>query len=317
MSCSRKTSKGIKYSYLINKAAVDSSRTESKINYIAPVQVDTSKVNITTWGVHFNGSTMFGNKDNSVKTPNLAALYTAKQWVYCKKDSCNAGYYVIGLRCPKNLYVKRWVSTQIWKKMKEDGDKRISKLSINNPAVTDKQIVGFYLKGWKENYDHYLNHQLVCEQSGKTKFPTEQYGLFIADVWKNKNYYTMCVHRWYDMSSCGDNSQTSFYTISSTKGKVLTLRDIILEKDYLKIEMLLKKKLACEKKQRGVSQLQKLSYLKYIDGIALIKEGLLIYFYPDNIGYGYEGQYNIVFPYKQLKGNGISLGILKMDKKAH
>lgn len=174
--------------------------------------------------------------------------------------------------------------------MKEDGDKRISKLSISNPIVSDKQIADFYLKNWKRYYDHYLNHLLICEQiSGCAKSPTEQFGLFIVDVWKYENYCTMCVHCWYDMASCGDNSQTSFYTINSTNGKVLTLRDIIFQKDYSKLEMLLKKKLVWEKRQRNVSQLQNLSFLKHIDGIALIKEGLLIYFYPDNIGYGYEG----------------------------
>lgn len=314
LSCARKTSKEIKESYIINKKIADSCCTGSKLTDKDSIQVDSSKVEITTWGIHFYGSGMFGNKDNSVKVPNLAKLYTAKQWAYCKKDSCNSGYYVMGVRCPSNLYLKRWVNTQIWKEMKEDGDKRIPKLSISSPAVSDKQIADFYLKNWKKHYDNYLNHQLICEHAGSTKSPTEQYGLFILDVWKHNDYYTMCVHSWYDMASCGDNSQTSFYTISSIDGKLLTLRDLVSEKDYPKLEMLLKKKLAWKKRQRNISQLQSLFFLKHIDGIALIKEGLLIYFYPDNIGYGYEGQYNIIFPYEQLRENGINLAFLKLTR---
>lgn len=316
LSCSRKTSKGTKELYTVNKVVADSCSTESKLADGDSIQVDSSKVKVTTWGVHFNGSKMFGNKDNSVKVPNLANLYTTKQWAYCKKDSCNSGYYVIGVRCPSNLYLKRWVNTQIWTEMKEDGDKSIPKLSINNPTVSDKQIADFYLRNWKRDYDYHLNHQLICERTS-TKYPTEQYGLFILDVWKHNDYCTMCVHSWYDMASCGDNSQTSFYTVNSANGKVLTLRDIIFQKDYPKLEMLLKKKLVFEKRQRQVSQLQNQTFLKDIDGIALIKEGLLIYFYPDNIGYGYEGQYNIIFPYEQLRENGINLAFFEIDKIVH
>lgn len=306
LSCSRKTSKGTKELYTVNKVVADSCSTENKLTDGDSIQIDSSKVKVTTWGVHFCGSNMFGNKDNSVKVPALTQLYTSKQYAYCKNDSCNSGYYVIGLRCPSNLWVKRWVSTQIWKEMKEDGDKKISKLSIRNSTVSDKQIADFYLKNWKKHYDHYLNHQLLCERTS-TKYPTEQFGLYIVDVWKNENYCTMCVHSWYDMASCGDNSQTSFYTINSANGKVLALKDILFQKDYSELEILLKKKLVWEKRQKNVSQLQSLSFLKHIDGIALVKEGLLIYFYPYNIGYGYEGQYNIIFPYEQLKENGISL----------
>lgn len=106
LSCARKTSKETKKSYIINKEIADSCCTESKLTDGDSIQVDSSKVKISTWGIHFNGSKMFGNKDNSIKVPNLAKLYTAKLWAYCKKDSCNSGYYVIGLRCPNNLCVK-------------------------------------------------------------------------------------------------------------------------------------------------------------------------------------------------------------------
>lgn len=307
VSCSNRNSNGNKKSYKNNK------QTEIDTCTIIVKQdkgnMDSSKVEITTWGVEFHSSTMFGNKDNSVRTPYIPALYSAKRYSYCKNDSCHSGYYVIGLKCPNNLFVKRWVSTRIWKKMKET-NKKIRKLSIGSSNISNKYIVDYYLEKWKDDYDKYVNHQLICEHLGDAKSPTEQYGLFIIDVWKHKCFYTMCIHSWYDMASCGDNSETSFYTINPTKGKILTLKDIVSAKDKEKLEVLLRQKLAWLKYKRGCPELQDISFLDNINGIALIKEGLLIYFYPDNIGYGYEGQYNVVLPYKQLKKNGINLRVL-------
>ena len=53
--------------------------------------------------------------------------------------------------------------------------------------------------------------------------------------------------------------------------------------------------------------MQDISYIDNISGIALVEEGVLFYFLPYTIGYGYEGQYNVVLPYKQLEENGIQL----------
>ncbi len=36
------------------------------------------------------------------------------------------------------------------------------------------------------------------------------------------------------------------------------------------------------------------------DGCALIKEGLIIYFYPYNLGAGADGEYEAVIPYDEL-----------------
>lgn len=45
------------------------------------------------------------------------------------------------------------------------------------------------------------------------------------------------------------------------------------------------------------------------DGIALIKEGLVIFFHPYLIGCGYEGQYNVVVTYDELKESNIKLKV--------
>ena len=308
LSCSRRNSLKAKETYIMKPEYADTCLIDNVRNGTVPSDMDSSEVKITTWGIRFVGDERFGIKDNSVGLPNIPELYTGKQWAYCHNDSCNSGYNVIGLRCPKDLHVKRWVNAQIWKEMKENGNKKAQKLFIANASVSDKQIVDFYLKDWRKDYDLYLNHQLICQHiSDCAKSPTEQFGLFIVDVWKHRNYYTMCVHNWYDMLSCGCNSRTSFYTISCTNGKVLKLRDIISPKDRSKIEPLLRRKLAWIRYKSGNYYMQDISYIDNISGVAFVEEGLLVYFLPYTIGYGYEGQYNIVLPYKQLKENGIQL----------
>ncbi len=308
LSCSRRTPQSPQCSYIMKPKDADTTLIDSVRNDTMPSDIDSSEVKITTWGVRFVGDERFGIKDNSEDLPNIPGLYTAKQWAYCHNDSCNSGYNVIGLRCPKNLHIKRWVNAQIWKEMKDNGNKKAQKLFIANASVSDKQIVDFYQKNWRRYYDLYLNHQLICQyKSDSIKYPSEQFGLFIVDVWKHRNYYTMCVHSWYDMASCGNNGTTSFYTINSTNGKVLTLRDIVSPKDKAKIEPLLRRKLAWCRYKRGNYYMQDISFIDNISGVALVKEGLLVYFLPYTIGCGAEGQYNVILPYKQLKENGIHL----------
>lgn len=311
LSCSRKASNKDNGSYKdVCNEKNDSSYITMEQDKDGLSMQDSSKIEITTFGVNLDTTCKLGNKDNTEAVPNVPSLYFAKRWSYCKVDSCNTGYYVIGLRCPSKLLIKKWCSDTIWKVMKKNGYKNIKKLPVYNYLVSDKQIYNYYLDNWKGDYDHYLNQKLVCEHLGKFKSPTEQYGLFVLDVWKHKGLYTMCVYDWYDMSSCGNTGETSFYTISSYSGNVLTTKDIIHNKDKAKLETLLKRKLAWEIYQRGRNDKQDISFIDNIDGIALIKEGLLVYFHSYNIGCGAEGQYNIVLPYRQLKENNIILKVL-------
>ena len=56
---------------------------------------DSSKIEITTFGVNLDTTCKLGNKDNTEAVPNVPSLYFAKRWSYCKVDYCYTGYYVI------------------------------------------------------------------------------------------------------------------------------------------------------------------------------------------------------------------------------
>ena len=268
------------------------------------------KVKISTWQIPIGG-TLLGDAENEYKIPKEPGFYTSTRWSRCEKDTCDyhAGYHVMGVRCPNNLPVKQWVSEIIWKEMKKEwiGDEDvymdIEKLPINTADISNKDIADYYLDSWKKQYDHYI---IKPHEYGFL----EQYGLFVMDVWKYNQYNTMWVYSWYDHRSSGDNTQNSFYTVSLISGKVMTLKDIIDEKDFPKLEKLLKQKILRLVRQNGFEFYgDEKPLLDQISGIALVKEGLIVYFHPYTIGCGAEGQYNVIFPYSQLKRDHIQIKI--------
>lgn len=251
-----------------------------------------------TFGLDFDSDPRFGFKEYSVEMPNIEGLSSSFRWAYCHKDSCNTGYYVVGVRCPEDKVIRQWVSDRLWEEMKGKGyDEKAPKDITDDTAVPISYVADFYLDQWQSHYDSYLNDRLICEKSGAFSYPTEQTGLIITDVWQQGDNYTMCVHRWHDMMSNGYPCTTSYYTIDSSTGKVLTLKDLVAEKDIPQIERQLKDTLAEMKQERNAPPLQDIVFLEACSGVALIKEGLLVYYHAYTIGAGFEGEYNVVIPY--------------------
>lgn len=276
------------------------------------IEMDSTKVSLTTLGLDIKTDLRYGYKNCSVKMPNIKGLQVTSRWAYCKKDSCNSGYYVIGMKCPPVRTLRRWTNDKLWEEMKDKDKgyyKKAPKTIVDNPASSATKISDFYINQWLRHYNHDLNSFLKCEGAGKLAFPTEQFGLIITDVWHKKNYYTMCVHQWYDMMSNGCPYTTSYYTIDASTGKELSLNSLVSKNDYPKLEDLLKRKLAWMKKQRDAFPLQDIDFLSNCTGVALVKEGLLVYYHPYTIGAGFEDQYNVIFPYSQLKKEGITIKI--------
>ena len=258
---------------------------------------------VTTFGLVFSEDPMPGMNNYEIKMPNIKGLYTSDRWAYCPKDSCKAGFYVVGIRCPKNVFIRQWVSNKLWEETKSEGfKKKAPKGMVNNLEIPISEVTDFYLNQWKEGHQQFLNDPRRCEQSGKFSTPTEQFGLIITDVWQKDGYYTMCVHSWYDALSCGCPYKTSYYTLNASTGKEVKVDDILLKTDFPKVERLLRGKLAWMEKEWG--ELRDKNYLENCSGVALIKEGLLVYYCPYKIC---ERQRNVIIPYSQLEKEGIKL----------
>lgn len=269
--------------------------------------ISATELAVTKWGLDLEDYPFVGNKDDSMEALDKKNLYTSRRWSYCKKDSCQSGYYFIGVRCPDNLIIKQWINKQIWQDV-NDCDQGIGEFEFATNDVPVKDIADFYLDKWQQHYDSYLENKFKNSNCDEIKEPTEQNGLLIADIWQNDTYCTMCVHDWYDMLSCGCPYQTSFYTINATNGQVLDIGDIISQEDYPKVENLLEQELAKMSEEHCDSYFIENDCLGYISGMALIEDGLLLYYHPKTISVlDTTGQCNIVIPFSFLSANGIEL----------
>ena len=117
---------------------------------------------LPTFGLEFDTDSRYGFKDNSVPMPNIEGLSSSYRWAYCHKDSCNTGYYVVGIRCPENKVVRQWVSERLWEEMKgEEYDKIAPKNMVENTSISISVVADFYLDQWQSYYDNFLTSSSV------------------------------------------------------------------------------------------------------------------------------------------------------------
>jgi len=97
-------------------------------------------------------------------------------------------------------------------------------------------------------------------------------------------------------SSCGCPSSADYYTINKDSGYILTIKDYIVRHNNTELMDLIQREYQVSAKAKGFEPSSGEELIKKADGIALLNEGILIYFYPYNIGFGAEGQYNLIIP---------------------
>ena len=119
---------------------------------------------------------------------------------------------------------------------------------------------------------------------------------------------------WYDWGSCGDNTAFSYFTVDASTGKVVTYANLIDKSDEDKLDRLLPKYLGngYEKWAASADRVKSNSGKKLIsqmDGCALLKEGLIIFYLPYSIGCGADGEFTATIPYEVLKEDGIELKV--------
>ena len=107
--------------------------------------------------------------------------------------------------------------------------------------------------------------------------------------------------------SCGDNTTESYYSVDIETGRVATITDLVQEKAILRLANLMMKYLKNFKGEIWENPdfewvpTEPLKLLMAMNGCALIREGLIIYYHPYEIGAGADGQFNAVIPYNRLK----------------
>lgn len=112
---------------------------------------------------------------------------------------------------------------------------------------------------------------------------------------------------WYDCMSCGDNTTRSWFTIDRKTGNQLELCDIVKEDRMQDFAYAMIKHLngwgsPWFNYAREIRDCDLVDLLKQNDGCALVKEGVVVYYHPYNMGCGAEGQFNALVPYEEIKG---------------
>jgi len=241
--------------------------------------------------------------------PPIPDLYFKSCMESCPRDYCKSKRAVLAISCPKNSQLLRWVSNTACNFINACMTDSLDRISPNHSLNSAKEICDYYIEVARSSFKKEVS---VCDH--EANLPLEQHGWMIADVWHKENYHTFLVSSWYDWSSCGDNTAFSYVTVDSSTGNGLVYDDFVNQSDEKKLENILLKYLRNENGRWAddnvrVTMYSKKSLLSQMDGCALLKEGLIIYYYPYTIGSGADGEFIAIIPYEVLKTNGIKLKI--------
>ena len=218
---------------------------------------------------------------------------------FCPKDTCDAYRAVLAVRCPENSVLRQWASSRVagyvGKSITHDN---VREAKVVSSADICNQYIGLIRKKF---------NQIQCTGEGDHDAPNEQFGYMLTDCWETEQYCTFYESTWYDCMSCGDNTTESYYSVDLKTGRLATISDFVQEKDFPRLANLMMKYLKNYKGELWAYPdfewvpTDPLELLKAMNGCALIREGLIIYYHPYEIGAGADGQFNAVIPYDKLK----------------
>lgn len=241
--------------------------------------------------------------------PSIPDLYFKSCMESCQRDYCKSKRAVLAISCPKKEPLLQWVSDRACAFANGCMGNSLKRVRPNYSLKSAKEICDYYIEAAGSAFK-----TVVKDCSHEADLPCEQFGRLIADVWQKGNLHTFVVTGWYDWSSCGDNTAVSYVTIDAATGKEFTYASLIGKSDEAKMEKLLLKYLSNGNEKwpdsaERVANYSEASLLSKMDGCALLKEGLIIYYYPYTIGCGADGQFIAIIPYEVLKDNGIKLKV--------
>lgn len=239
--------------------------------------------------------------DNASDLPDIPNLYHNTAMGYCEADTCWAERLLLALRCPEEEVLLQWMEQHVNKACHE---------SLNGYQFAEKEPLPHlsHIKNAKQICDHYVRETKLrydskpCNMNSEEHgVPLEQNGIIITDVWQKGDICTFFESRWFDFLSCGDNTRKSYYSVDRKTGKVLGVKDLIEIPDTSALGTLIYEQLGeipLESHEELVSKM---------DGCALIKEGLIIYYHPYHLGCGASGHFLALIPYEELEQHGMRL----------
>ncbi len=250
-------------------------------------------------------------KEDTLVFPPIPGLVHRIAYAMCPTDTCFSEYVALALRCPPIKPLLNWLSDTVrtyidWFPIGHRLDLATGKqLDIPKKHLkSDKAICDYYIDQLQHVYDGW---QCTGGDDHDHDVLNYQAGLLISDCWNSRNLYTFYLAEWNDLMGNGYNNRESFLTIDALTGASLSISDFILPDKFDSLATLMMPRLINDKKEYYIRQadIKPEHYREILDkanGCALIAEGLIIYYYAYNIGFGCDGQYCAVIPYEELHG---------------
>ena len=252
----------------------------------------------------------FGMRDPYDRTPGVKAstippvpgLKYSSCYVLCPKDTCYARRVVMAVRCPQERVLLDWASKMAaWYEVVCCDDPTGNTEPENVLAVKSAgDICRQYIRRIEESVRH------ECQEDGLHGEMNEQSGFLLTDCWQTDKYCTFYEATWYDMLSCGDSTTQAYYSVDKKTGRVATLEDFVPKSRWPTLAEILYKYLKNSTGKLWVdentdrSTFDPMETLNDRSGCALIREGLVIYYFPYAIGGGYEGEIMAVIPHDKV-----------------
>ena len=245
-------------------------------------------------------------KEDTLLFPPIEGLVHGAAFAMCPTDTCFAEYAVLALRCPPIQPLLDWVADTVNTFVNEcpigNGLLAYTEKQLDIPIKhlkSDKEICDYYIGNLRHAYDSWH-----CTGEGEHDSLNEQAGLLLADCWHAGNLYSFYRIDWL---SRVNNNRESWWTIDATSGKLLTLSDIVLPEKLETLADLMMPRLINGDNKFFIDQYpcepeDYTTVLQRANGCAIIAEGLIIFFYPYNLGSGADGEYEAVIPYEELDG---------------
>ena len=207
------------------------------------------------------------------------------------------------MRCPDNPILLRWASKRAgW----FAGWSKYGAYDSVEPETVPE------LKSTSEILNHYMR-QLQSDINNRRHgeyldngIPNEQFGFLFTDCWQNGKYCTFYEATWYDWMSCGDQTKENYYSVNMETGVPAKLGDLVKVEEYPKLANLLMKYLKNCSGELWIdglvdsSNVDPIEVLQKYNSCALIREGLVISYYPYAIGSGADGQITALIPYSEI-----------------
>lgn len=170
--------------------------------------------------------------------------------------------------------------------------------SLKSQKIIIPDSIPQFLDLWEKNFNHWTDVNNGSSPSIDFKIPDSRGCVVCHRIYEDSRWVTYILET--SVSYHGSNgcpSSADYVTIDKSNGHILSKNDILSDVCIQEIYRMLPIEYFKAAKAIGFTPSATSdgeALFRQSDGVALINEGLLIYFYPYTIGCGAEGQYNII-----------------------